>query len=161
MTDPKPTQGSAQEIEYILASYTDRNGTGCRADLELCISICAEKCSKVPAFVELAEHHYGDHLRMMRRLLDALPALLSARPAPEALPVPSPTQVDTAPMYKALIEARLALAAVNSGASIKALSLIDGVLNAAPEALGAAKGELSDAEILDVAVNYGTKGEQS
>lgn len=85
MTDHKPTQGSAQEIEYILASYTDRNGTGCRADLELCISICAEKCSKVPAFVELAEHHYGDHLRMMRRLLDALPALLSARPAPEAL----------------------------------------------------------------------------
>jgi hypothetical protein len=47
-------------------------------------------------------------------------------------PVPEEPKLDTAPMYKALIESRLALCVVNSGASAKAIELIDLVLNAAP-----------------------------
>jgi len=40
---------------------------------------------------------------------------------------------DTAPMYKALMESKLALLACNSGASMRALRLIDAVLGAAPK----------------------------
>ncbi|SPA44648.1 hypothetical protein [Cupriavidus taiwanensis] len=43
-----------------------------------------------------------------------------------------PAIPDTEPMYKALMESRLALLAVKSGASQKAIALIDAVLNAAP-----------------------------
>jgi hypothetical protein len=44
---------------------------------------------------------------------------------------------DTAAMYKALMFAQTALLPVSSGASIKALSLIDAILNAAPTGEGA------------------------
>lgn len=47
---------------------------------------------------------------------------------------PASAVVNTAPMYKALHESRLALLAVNSGASVRAIALIDAVLNAVPEA---------------------------
>lgn len=55
--------------------------------------------------------------------------------------VPTVTPVDTTPMYKALMEARVALLVVNSGASQKAIALIDAVLNAAPERARTTKGE--------------------
>lgn len=45
---------------------------------------------------------------------------------------PPTTTPDTAAMYKALMFARTALIPVGSGASIKALSLIESILNAIP-----------------------------
>lgn len=76
-----PQDQRDSEVQKILASYTDGNGSRSRADLDQSIKICDEKCAQVPGFVELGEHHYGGHMRMFARLLDAL-----ARPAPEALP---------------------------------------------------------------------------
>lgn len=58
--------------------------------------------------------------------------------------VPASNVVDTAPMYRALQFAHTALLPVHSGASIKALSLIDAILNAAP-VIQEARG-LGDAE---------------
>lgn len=61
--------------------------------------------------------------------LQARAALATAQ---TEIDTPPATTVDTAPMYKALLESRIALLAVNSGASNKAIALIDSVLAAAP-----------------------------
>lgn len=71
---------------------------------------------------------------------------MTAQQEPVAALAASAPPVDTSPMYKALIEARLALLAVNSFASQVAIGLIDKVLNAAPDdasapALQAGQGE--------------------
>ena len=58
---------------------------------------------------------------------------MTAQQEPVAGIAASAPHVDTSPIYKALIEARLALLAVNSFASQVAIGLIDKVLNAAPD----------------------------
>ena len=58
---------------------------------------------------------------------------MTAQQEPVAALAASASPVDTSPMYKALIEARLVLLAVNSFASQVAIGLIDKVLNAAPD----------------------------
>ena len=45
---------------------------------------------------------------------------------------PAKTLIDPEPAYAALLSAKVALCAVNSGASIKAIAEIDSILNAAP-----------------------------
>jgi len=55
--------------------------------------------------------------------------------------VPPSATVDTAPLYRALIRAREALIPVRSGASIRTIAEIDAILNAAPNAGVAPKGE--------------------
>lgn len=62
---------------------------------------------------------------------------LNPKPPPrDKFPLPTQLigslQPDTAPMYKALMEARIALSAHASGAGIRAITLIDKVLNAVP-----------------------------
>ena len=68
----------------------------------------------------------------LRHFAHALITPASSNRGGEAESVPEPTRIDAAPMYKALIESRLALLAVNSAASQKAISLIDAVINVAP-----------------------------
>ena len=68
-----------------------------------------------------------DHWAVMLAAAPAAPTEGARDVAPPATPV------DTTPMYKALMESRIALLAVNSGASQKAIALIDAVLNVAPE----------------------------
>ncbi len=145
MTDPKPTQGSAQDGRDSEAREALQRKHGTLATVEDAAAHIERKAEAhaddlgygVGGTLCFGRQEEMDHYTTLTELAEELRIL--ARPAPEALPVPAPTHVDTTPMYKALIEARLALAAVNSGASIKALSLIDGVLNVAPEALGAAQ----------------------
>ncbi len=57
---------------------------------------------------------------------------------PAAAEPPEP-KIDMAPMYKALMESRIALLAVNSGASMRAIRLIDDALNASPPAAAEAQ----------------------
>ena len=45
---------------------------------------------------------------------------------------PAKTLIDPEPAYAALLSAKVALCAVNSGASIKAIAEIDSILNATP-----------------------------
>lgn len=79
---------------------------------------------------------------------------MTAQQEPVAALAASAPPVDTSPMYKALIEARLALLAVNSFASQVAIGLIDKVLNAAPDdasapALQAGQGEVTDDRLIE------------
>ncbi|MBK5570116.1 hypothetical protein [Ensifer sp. SSB1] len=66
--------------------------------------------------------------------LAILRTILAAHRQPDA--PPNPPVIDTAPMYKALDESRLALLAVNSAASQKAIAMIDAILNCAPRQPG-------------------------